>query len=193
MKRGVPKINQKDVVVTDPRVLRSRAGLSQALLELLESTPLEQITIRDIAATAGVGFTTYYRHYPSKEALLQDLAACAFSPMLVERVISQRFGSLHGTAAAALCGPLAALSQVCRFACETLAPNLAKTTDESRHLLAALEGRYVPAGPSGSPSRGMAHVLPTGRNFYTVDPRALPTPAAWSTGSALAREALARH
>jgi cobaltochelatase CobN len=36
-------------------------------------------------------------------------------------------------------------------------------------------------------------VLPTGRNFYTVDPRALPTPAAWSTGSALAREALARH
>jgi cobaltochelatase CobN len=39
----------------------------------------------------------------------------------------------------------------------------------------------------------MAHVLPTGRNFYTVDPRGLPTPAAWSTGSALAREALARH
>lgn len=75
MKRGVPKINQKGAVVTDPRVLRSRAGLSQALLELLESTPLEQITIRDIAATAGVGFTTYYRHYASKEALLQDLAA----------------------------------------------------------------------------------------------------------------------
>jgi cobaltochelatase CobN len=39
----------------------------------------------------------------------------------------------------------------------------------------------------------MAHVLPTGRNFYTVDPRGLPTPAAWTTGSALAREALARH
>ena len=39
----------------------------------------------------------------------------------------------------------------------------------------------------------MAHVLPTGRNFYTVDPRGLPTPAAWSTGAALAREALARH
>jgi cobaltochelatase CobN len=39
----------------------------------------------------------------------------------------------------------------------------------------------------------MAHVLPTGRNFYTVDPRGLPTPAAWSTGEALAREALARH
>jgi cobaltochelatase CobN len=125
--------------------------------------------------------------------LLRDLAACAFSSTFVDRVISQRFASSDGDAAVALRGSLTDLSQICRFVCETLAPNLAKTTDESRHLLAALEGRYVPAGPSGSPSRGMAHVLPTGRNFYTVDPRALPTPAAWSTGSALAREALARH
>ena len=125
--------------------------------------------------------------------LLGDLAACAFSSTRVDRMILQRFGPSDGGTAAALSGSLTALSQVCRFACETLAPNLAKTTDETRHLLTALEGRYVPAGPSGSPSRGMAHVLPTGRNFYTVDPRALPTPAAWSTGSALARESLARH
>jgi cobaltochelatase CobN len=125
--------------------------------------------------------------------LLRDLAGGEFSSALVDQVISQRCGLLHGDTMVALSGSLTALSQVCRFACDTLAPNLAKTTDESRHLLAALEGRYVPAGPSGSPSRGMAHVLPTGRNFYTVDPRALPTPAAWSTGSALAREALARH
>jgi cobaltochelatase CobN len=125
--------------------------------------------------------------------LLRDLAAGEFSSALVDQVISQRFNPLRGDTLAALSGSLTALSQVCHFACDTLAPNLARTTDESRHLLAALEGRYVPAGPSGSPSRGMAHVLPTGRNFYTVDPRALPTPAAWSTGSALAREALARH
>lgn len=125
--------------------------------------------------------------------LLRDLAACAFSSALIDGVILQRLASPDGAAVVAPSGSLTALSQVLRFVCETLAPNLAKTTDESRHLLAALEGRYVPAGPSGSPSRGMAHVLPTGRNFYTVDPRALPTPAAWSTGSALAREALARH
>ena len=84
MKRGVPKINQKEpkrpkgpkgTVVTDPRALRSRASLGQALLKLLESMPLEQITVRDIAASARVGYTTYYRHYASKEALLQDLAA----------------------------------------------------------------------------------------------------------------------
>jgi cobaltochelatase CobN len=85
------------------------------------------------------------------------------------------------------------LSRTLQFVCEILVPNLARTTDETRQLLAALDGAYVPAGPAGSPSRGMAHVLPTGRNFYTVDPRGLPTPAAWSTGAALAREALARH
>jgi cobaltochelatase CobN len=91
--------------------------------------------------------------------------------------------------------PLAAagsLRAVLGFACEVLAPSLASTTDETRNLLAALGGRYIPAGPSGAPSRGMAHVLPTGRNFYTVDPRGLPTPAAWTTGAALADAALRR-
>ena len=46
-----------------------------------------------------------------------------------------------------------------------------------RQPLAALDGRYVPAGPSGAPTRGAAHVLPTGRNFYSVDPKALPLAA----------------
>jgi len=59
----------------DARVRRSRTGLRQALLELLDARPLAEITIRDIAASAGVGYTTYFRHYPSKEALLHDLAA----------------------------------------------------------------------------------------------------------------------
>jgi cobaltochelatase CobN len=89
-------------------------------------------------------------------------------------------------------GALHDLRATLRFACEVLAPNLARTTDETRNLLAALDGRYVPAGPSGAPSRGMAHVLPTGRNFYTVDPRGLPTPAAWTTGVTLADAALRR-
>jgi cobaltochelatase CobN len=114
-------------------------------------------------------------------ALLQDLAGCNFSTAHVADVIERRLT------------PSEELSRTLRFVCETLVPNMARTTDETRLLLAALDGAYVPAGPAGSPSRGMAHVLPTGRNFYTVDPRGLPTPAAWSTGAALAREALARH
>jgi cobaltochelatase CobN len=49
-------------------------------------------------------------------------------------------------------------------------------------VLAGLDGRFVMPGPSGAPSRGRPEVLPTGRNFYSVDTRAVPTPAAWQLG-----------
>jgi len=116
--------------------------------------------------------------------LVEELAERGFSSDGVDAVIEGRFGAGN---------ELEDLRTTMRFACEVLAPNLARTTDETRNLLAALEGRYVPAGPSGAPSRGMAHVLPTGRNFYTVDPRGLPTPAAWTTGVALANAALRQY
>ena len=64
---------------------------------------------------------------------------------------------------------------------------------EREGLLAALSGRRVPAGPSGSPWRGRSDVLPTGRNLYSVDPRAVPSRAAHSQGVKLAEELLRRH
>ncbi|MDD1012690.1 cobaltochelatase subunit CobN [Pseudomonas rubra] len=64
---------------------------------------------------------------------------------------------------------------------------------EMHGLLAALDGRFVPAGPSGAPSRGRLDVLPTGRNFYTVDVRNLPTTTAWRIGFASANLILERH
>jgi cobaltochelatase CobN len=86
----------------------------------------------------------------------------------------------------------AEISKVLTFACDELVPNLEQTGDEIEHLLDALEGKYIPAGPAGAPTRGMAHILPTGRNFYAVDPRALPSQAAWRVGQQLAREAIER-
>lgn len=62
-------------VITDARKLRSRDALYAAFLKLLQRKNLEQISIREIAAAANVGHATFYRHYPSKEALLNDLAA----------------------------------------------------------------------------------------------------------------------
>ncbi len=59
--------------------------------------------------------------------------------------------------------------------------------------LAALDGRFVPPGPSGAPTRGRIDVLPTGRNFYSVDNRAVPTPAAWLLGRKSAELLLQRH
>ena len=82
---------------------------------------------------------------------------------------------------------------VLEFAATEVVPRLARTTDEVTHLLHALDGRYVPAGPSGSPTRGLVNVLPTGRNFYSVDPKAIPSRNAWATGAALADSLLARH
>jgi cobaltochelatase CobN len=86
----------------------------------------------------------------------------------------------------------AEVSKSLTFACTDLVPNLEQTDDEIEHLLDALESKYVPAGPAGAPTRGMAHILPTGRNFYAVDPRALPSQAAWRVGQQLAREAIER-
>ncbi|MEO0458032.1 MAG: cobaltochelatase subunit CobN [Cyanobacteria bacterium P01_A01_bin.114] len=65
---------------------------------------------------------------------------------------------------------------------QTLLPALRRTSDEIAHLLHGLNGRYVPAGPSGAPTRNRPEVLPTGRNFYSVDVRALPTESAWDVG-----------
>jgi cobaltochelatase CobN len=84
------------------------------------------------------------------------------------------------------------IAKVLTFACMTLVPRLEQAGDEIEHLLDALEGKYIPAGPAGAPTRGMAHILPTGRNFYAVDPRALPSQASWRVGQHLAREAVER-
>ncbi|MEM5474173.1 cobaltochelatase subunit CobN [Hoeflea sp. AS60] len=60
-------------------------------------------------------------------------------------------------------------------------------------LLTALDGRFVGPGPSGAPTRGRPDVLPTGRNFYSVDSRAVPTPAAWELGQKSAELLVIRH
>lgn len=61
-------------VVSDLRIIRTREALRDGLLTLLEQKPLDQIVIRDITTTARVGYATFYRHYPTKEALLEELA-----------------------------------------------------------------------------------------------------------------------
>ena len=72
-----------------------------------------------------------------------------------------------------------------QYIIEEIYPRLAKTTDEMEHALAALSGKYIPPGPSGSPSAGGVDLLPSGRNFYGVDPRALPSQAGWIAGKKL--------
>jgi cobaltochelatase CobN len=87
----------------------------------------------------------------------------------------------------------AGVVSVLRFGCTELVPRLAGTPAEITNVLRALDGRFVEPGPSGSPTRGLVSVLPTGRNFYSVDPKAIPSRNAFEVGAALADSLLARH
>ncbi|MBF6192482.1 cobaltochelatase subunit CobN [Nocardia implantans] len=82
---------------------------------------------------------------------------------------------------------------VLRFAATEVVPRLRQTGVEIDRVLHALNGGFIPAGPSGSPLRGLINVLPTGRNFYSVDPKAVPSRLAWETGQAMAESLLERY
>ncbi len=107
----------------------------------------------------------------------------------VDRVEAECRALLEGTATPG--SP--AERTVLEWVTATAGPALDATGAEIAAVLDALDGRWVPPGPSGAPTRGMAHVLPTGRNFYSVDPKALPSPLAWEVGTALADRLLERH
>lgn len=85
------------------------------------------------------------------------------------------------------------VQRVLEFAATQVVPRLARTTDELDAVVHALDGGFIAAGPSGSPLRGLVNVLPTGRNFYTVDPRAVPSRLAWQTGQAMAESLVAKY
>ncbi|MGY2057044.1 cobaltochelatase subunit CobN [Nocardia gipuzkoensis] len=87
----------------------------------------------------------------------------------------------------------AEVRQVLRFAAREVVPRLRQTGVEIDRVLHALDGGFIPAGPSGSPLRGLINVLPTGRNFYSVDPKAVPSRLAWETGQAMAESLLDRY
>ncbi|WP_033822372.1 cobaltochelatase subunit CobN [Kitasatospora sp. MBT63] len=111
-------------------------------------------------------------------ALVEAMEAEDWAPEAVEKVAA---------------GHPEAVRDVLDFAARQVVPRLAATTDELDAVLHALNGGFVPAGPSGSPLRGLVNVLPTGRNFYSVDPKAVPSRLAWETGQALAASLVERY
>jgi cobaltochelatase CobN len=114
--------------------------------------------------------------------LIAQLAAADFDPAAVGPLVSAALGTNCPAAERSL-----------THLCTTLWPALRHTSDEISNLLLGLRGGYVPAGPSGAPTRGMTHVLPTGRNFYSVDPKSLPTETSWRVGQQLAAAVVERH
>ncbi|MGF0164671.1 cobaltochelatase subunit CobN [Streptomyces koyangensis] len=152
-------------------VLRARQiwGGTTALPGLREALGLDES-----AATR----TTADEAEERARALVQAMDDAGWNPEAAARVAEG-----HGQAVA----------DILAFAAREVVPRLAATTDELDHAVHALNGGFVPAGPSGSPLRGLVNVLPTGRNFYSVDPKAVPSRLAWETGQALADSLLERY
>ncbi|NUB91250.1 cobaltochelatase subunit CobN [Haloterrigena sp. SYSU A121-1] len=85
------------------------------------------------------------------------------------------------------------LRDVLAYICEEAQPRVQGAEDEIPRTADALSGEYVPPGGSGAPTRGGVDLLPTARNFYTLDPRKVPAKAAWQVGSEVAEGVLERH
>ena len=118
----------------------------------------------------------------AQQALLFALEECGWDPDFAGTVCEEVLGFAD-----------AGVGRALRFAAEEVVPRLMRTPEEMGNLLSGLEGGYVPAGPSGSPTRGLVNVLPTGRNFYSVDPKALPSVLSWEVGQGLADNLLRRY
>ncbi len=115
-------------------------------------------------------------------ALVEGVAAAGWKAVAVPSVVERVLGRSDEPVTRSL-----------SFACDEVVPRLAGTAGEIDAVLHALAGGYTPAGPSGSPLRGLVNVLPTGRNFYSVDPKAIPSRLAWETGRLMADSLLERH
>ncbi|MDT0449343.1 cobaltochelatase subunit CobN [Streptomyces hesseae] len=166
-------------------ILRARQiwGGTTALPGLREALGLDES-----AATR----TTADEAEAEARALVEAMEAAGWDPTAVATVVGNRPALRDGWAQPTVPGT-DAVSAVLDFAAREVVPRLAATTNELDHAVHALNGGCVPAGPSGSPLRGLVNVLPTGRNFYSVDPKAVPSRLAWETGQALADSLLERY
>ncbi len=133
-------------------------------------------------------------HYETiARTLIEAIAATNWDATRAPEITSSILGNAPATPASASAPSADAIARLLEFACLELVPRLNATSGEIDAVLHALDGGYVPAGPSGSPTRGLVNVLPTGRNFYSVDPKAIPSRTSFKTGLALADSLLARH
>ena len=142
---------------------QSVPGLREAL-GLSEDGDEARVRVDEVEATA--------------HGLVAAMAATGWNPDEVESVAGE-----HGST----------VVDILRFAATEVVPRLRGTSNEISQVLHALDGGFIAAGPSGSPLRGLINVLPTGRNFYSVDPKAVPSKLAWETGQAMAESLLARY
>src|SRR5450432_1297166 len=151
---------------TDPRILRSRRMLMEALVRLLTQKEFEDISIQEIADEATLNRATFYLHYPDKNALLQAMTAARFRDLIARRGVS--FTDCDGALRAIALG-------VCDYLAETTGcpTQLAKMPLEGS-IIPVVEGMFL----EGAAHREMAP---------GADPKLLATTAAWAVFGAARR------
>jgi AcrR family transcriptional regulator len=151
---------------TDPRILRSRRMLMEALLRLLTQKEFEDISIQEIADEATLNRATFYLHYPDKNALLQAMTAARFRDLIARRGLS--FTDCDGALRAIALG-------VCDYLAET-------TGCPAQLTKMPLEGSIIPV-VEGMFLEGAAHHEMT----PGVDAALLAATAAWAIFGAARR------
>jgi cobaltochelatase CobN len=114
--------------------------------------------------------------------LVRRLAQADFRPRSAEHIVRAVLGR-----------PAARVASALGYIADFLVPAIRQCRQEIDFSLRGLSGGFVPPGPSGAPSRGQADILPTGRNFYSVDPAKIPSPAAWQVGVRLGDALIERY
>jgi AcrR family transcriptional regulator len=151
---------------TDPRILRSRQMLMEALLRLLTRKEFDDISIQEIADEATLNRATFYLHYPDKNALLQAMTAARFRDLIARRGLS--FTNCDGALRAIALG-------VCDYLAET-------TGCPSQLTKMPLEGSIIPAVEAMFQQGAANHAMAPG-----ADPNLLATTAAWAIFGAARR------
>jgi AcrR family transcriptional regulator len=151
---------------TDPRIVRSRRMLMEALVRLLTQKEFDDISIQEIADEATLNRATFYLHYPDKNALLQAMTAVRFRELIARRGLS--FTNCDGALRAIALG-------VCDYLAET-------TGCPSQLTKMPLEGSIIPVVEDMFKGGAANHAMPSG-----ADPELLATTAAWAIFGAARR------
>ncbi|MEB3293988.1 MAG: cobaltochelatase subunit CobN [Synechococcales bacterium] len=168
-----------------------RSGLLRAIAEAL-NVPFDPLTA-DPAASGSPLWRTVAEGIDALTELAIVLIEAIVAGVAVDDILGNLNALNHPLVQAIELSQSLALRQELQWIHTILFPALQQTSMELTALLQGLQGGYIPSGPSGAPTRGRPEVLPTGRNFYSVDIRAVPTESAWDVGRKAAEALIERY
>ena len=175
----------KDALIRGGLHIFGEAPVGEHLIDLLVAITREDQpgadSLRDKAALV-LGFDSTYVSQLSKVEEVESLVKGE-----IERLMRSGFTD------SAISKAPSVFQATLRWIGRTLLPAIERTSEELTNLVKGLDGRFIPPGPSGSPTRGMSNALPTGRNFYSIDPRSVPSKLAYEVGCSLADGLIKRY